>query len=110
MLRCLAHMPLLTSQYLISAFLHGQHRPAHKPINKDNGNHDPQPLRNIAVKVERLYHRSTAYASSRLEVRGIHALEVLSDDLAAIGRVLELVYHHALEDIGLVVDVVKHIC
>ena len=83
-------------------------------VSKDCRKHEPNPLANLAIRpgvLVCLKYGSATDLATRLKVRRIHAL-VLPGNLG-LGAIpnggSELVHHHTLEDIGLIIYVVEDI-
>lgn len=84
--------------------------PSQESVYRNDSNHDPHPL---ALAVQRVaiarQNRCAGNPALVLERAGIHARALSGNGLTCVAALFELVDHHALEDVGLIVNVVKHV-
>jgi len=92
--------------------LHDENQIAEESISRNNAEHDANPFRHFVVSIRIMVCFEDGGPSDlahRLQVAGIHALIAVSKSVAVVDGLLKLIDHHTLEDIGLVVDVVKDV-
>ena len=81
-------------------------------VSNDDAAHDADPFTDLAVRPRVLVsfeHSGAADLALGLEVAGVHALIRIAELLAVPDRISELGDHHALEHVGLIIDVVEDV-
>src|ERR1700761_3172493 len=91
--------------------LQPQYNETENTITDDDGAQNPDPLSYPARRIsERIQDLDTGNLVAAGRDGRVHAVVVAGVELLALVRaVLELVDHHELEDVGLVVDVVEDV-
>lgn len=94
-----------------SSLLQNKNQPPQNPISSNNPNHNPhpRPLKPCMI-IKRLQHSRSPNLPYTRQITLIHTMiPTVRITRTIVNSVLKFIYHHPLEDISLVVNIMEHI-